>query len=127
MPTNVNVRVYCLIIPHLITFCTVSTLRHWCLMTTLRSLGLHDYENLLDISQACYLDLQAIPLAEAESNLLTDGSTLVINGVSQESWNSSNYPMSHHINTSLATKQISTGRRSNCSHSSPVLGKKTNE
>lgn len=50
-------------------------------MTTLRSLRLHDCDNLLDISRVSHLDLQDIPLSERESHLFADGSTLVINGI----------------------------------------------
>lgn len=50
-------------------------------MTTLRSLRLHDCDNLLNISLFSHLDLQDIPLSEAESHLFADGSSLVVNGI----------------------------------------------
>ncbi|XP_059107539.1 cancer/testis antigen 55-like [Peromyscus eremicus] len=42
---------------------------------------LHNYVDLLEISQASFPDLQDSPLSEAEADLFPDGSSLVTNGV----------------------------------------------
>lgn len=42
---------------------------------------LHNYEDLLEISQASCPDLQDTNLSEAEADFFTDGSSLDINGV----------------------------------------------
>ena len=51
--------------------------------------------------QASHPDFTDILLPEAEADLLTYGSRVAIN------WGSNNYPMGHHMYTSLATGHIS--------------------
>lgn len=84
-------------------------------VTLIPKVLLHDCKDFLDIFQASHPEFLDNPLLEAEGYLLTYGYRL-------DSWGSSNYPMGHHIDTSLGTGHINP-KTVDCCHSGPMLGK----